>query len=114
MRLFSIQWVLPSRLYINANIFQNQGYLSNEYIVRKDLLVAPILTEADSTRGWRSVYLPSPDSWFKFNLRCDETIGSRLSARLPGGSHIEVAARIDADSSQVVDVTPMYIREGGR
>ena len=96
--------------------------MSNEYIVRKDLLVAPILTEQESNKGWRIVYLPGPDDWFKFNLSCNDPLeenrdeedflGFALSPRISGGSRLKVEARIQTDSMHLSSVTPLYIREG--
>ena len=80
-------------------------------MVRNDLLVAPILTEQDSAKGWRMVYLPGPDSWFRFNLSLDESTDNchPLSAKERGGSCIKVEARIQQDMSSI---TPMFLREG--
>jgi hypothetical protein len=99
-------------LFIAADFYsllQNQSFLSNEYIVRNDLLVAPVLKESESQQGWRSVYLPGPDSWFRSNLRWDSP-GTALREKFPGGKRIDVATRISKDNFE--DLTPMYIREG--
>ena len=90
--------------------------------MRKDLLVAPITTVEESSRGWRTVYLPRPDSWFKFNLSCNDVsmenpedndfIGYALAARIQGGRRVRVAARITTVYQDLSSIAPMYIREG--
>ena len=110
------------RKLVSGLQLQNERFLSNEYVVRKDLLVAPIVPEQESSKGWRSVYLPGPDSWFKFNLSCNDPmketekdedfLGFALGTRIFGGSRLKVEARIETDSVHPSTVTPMYIREG--
>ena len=90
---------------------QNEEFLSNEYVVGRDLLVAPITTEDESHRGWRTVYLPGPDTWFPSNLVIGK-LGIALSPRLMGGNAMRVQARIQKDVENLSKVTPMYIREG--
>ena len=90
--------------------------------MRKDLLVAPITTEEENRRGWRTVYLPKPNSWFKFNLSCndplnegqedDDFVGYALTARIQGGRRVRVEARITTVYHHMSSITPLYIREG--
>ncbi|KAF8453391.1 glycosyl hydrolases family 31-domain-containing protein [Kalaharituber pfeilii] len=88
-------------------------FLSNEYVVRNDLLIAPIMDPQCDDRGhtadyfengqWhkpirlngkRKVYLPEPNKWYPFNLRVnfDPTVDGRAGAKLEqacdGGSTI--------------------------
>ncbi|KAL8792282.1 MAG: hypothetical protein Q9195_005161 [Heterodermia aff. obscurata] len=101
---------------------ENERFLSNEFIVRKDLLVAPVTTEEESSKGWRTVYLPGPDSWFKFNLSCNDPVeekphyedfvGYALASKIPGGRRLNVDCRITTAYQHLSDITPMYIREG--
>lgn len=105
---------------MNWQSSQNESFLSTEYIVRKDLLVAPILTEQESRRGWRSVYLPGPDHWFRFNLSCEDPesktdegfFGYALQAIIPGGCRLRAEGRIQPNVTDFSKITPMYIREG--
>ncbi len=90
--------------------------------MRKDLLVAPITTEEETSRGWRTVYLPGPDSWFKFNLSCNDPlkespkdndfVGYALAPKIQGGRRVRVDARITTEYQHLSSITPMYIREG--
>ncbi len=88
--------------------------------MRQDLLIAPLMTEEDSKRGWRHIYLPRPDSWFIFNLSCtnslnEDLVRHPLEPRLHGGSEMKVEARIPSQQSDMLEiskVTPMFIREG--
>ena len=96
--------------------------MSNEFIVRKDLLVAPITTEEENRRGWRTVYLPGPNSWFKFNLSCNDPltegpddndfIGCALTTKIQGGCRLRVDAKVTAVYQRLSSITPLYIREG--
>lgn len=78
------------------------------------------MTEQESSKGWRSVYLPGPDHWFRFNLSChdpeskadEDFLGYALQASIPGGSRLRVEARIQPNLSDLSRITPMYIREG--
>lgn len=78
------------------------------------------MTEKESSKGWRSVYLPGPDHWFRFNLSChgleseegEDFLGYALDASIPGGSRLRVEARIQPNVCNLSRITPMYIREG--
>ncbi|RPA77141.1 hypothetical protein BJ508DRAFT_213076 [Ascobolus immersus RN42] len=84
---------------------------SEDYMVRKDLLVAPALIP-QAKRKTRKLYLPYPDFWFPMNLRPDDPFGVPLQSRACGGSHIEYDCRISDQESQIPFTNPMYIREG--
>ncbi|KAG0639095.1 glycosyl hydrolases family 31-domain-containing protein [Tuber brumale] len=91
--------------------------LDNEYMVRNDLLVCPVMHQQSVSGGHRSIYLPEPDGWYKFNLRVDNGRprhdGVALEKRIPGGSKFEVGARIASEPAFLPIITPMFVREGG-
>jgi alpha-glucosidase (family GH31 glycosyl hydrolase) len=99
----------------DASLFSsNEWYTAHQYLVRNDLLVAPVLYK-QSTRQKCRLYLPYPDAWFPLNLRPDtipSAPGEKLGPRATGGSYVEFDARIAFEDSQLPYVTPMYVREG--
>jgi alpha-glucosidase (family GH31 glycosyl hydrolase) len=101
-------------------IVQNQGFTRSQYLVRNDLLVAPVLLSPRSLsekrrpedRDKRRVYLPYPDEWYPMNLRPDAALGDRLLSTVNGGTHVDYGCPISAGDAQIPYTTPMYIREG--
>ncbi|RFU31057.1 hypothetical protein B7463_g5273, partial [Scytalidium lignicola] len=89
----------------------NQGYTRSQYIVRRDLLVAPALWR-HAERSTRRLYLPYPDKWFPMNLRPDDDLGDSLLPQVDGGTHVEYDCHISDVAEQMPYITPMYIREG--
>ncbi|RPA96223.1 hypothetical protein L873DRAFT_1791713 [Choiromyces venosus 120613-1] len=91
--------------------------LDNEYMVRNDLLVCPVMHQQSVAGGHRSIYLPQPDGWYKFNLRIDDGTlrhdGVPLEKRIPGGSKFEADAHIASEPAFLPNITPMFVREGG-
>lgn len=85
-------------------------------MVRNDLLVCPVMHQQSVSGGHRSIYLPQPDSWYKFNLRIDNDCprhhGVPLEKRIPGGSKFEVDAHIASEPAFLANITPMFVREG--
>lgn len=85
-------------------------------MVRNDLLVCPVMHQQSVAGGHRSIYLPQPDSWYKFNLRIDNDCprhhGVPLEKRIPGGSKFEVDAHIASEPAFLANITPMFVREG--
>jgi len=85
-------------------------------MVRNDLLVCPVMHQQSVAGGHRSIYLPQPDSWYKFNLRIDNDSprhhGVPLEKRIPGGSKFEVDAHIASEPAFLANITPMFVREG--
>lgn len=97
-------------------MFQQDWVLGNEYMVRNDLLVCPVMHRQSIAGGHRSVYLPQPDGWYKFNLRIDNGSprhhGVPLEKRIPGGSKFDVDAHIASEPAFLANITPMFVREG--
>lgn len=94
-----------------------QSFLSDEYVIGNDLLIAPIMTpQSDDqghtqnwfengqwhkpyrTHGERDVYLPQHYSWYPFNLRVNfdpnTNPGAKLSTACDGGSTIRWGGNI--------------------
>lgn len=88
----------------------NQRFTRSQYMVRNDLLVAPALDKANTSK--HRLYLPYPDTWFPMNLRPDEPLGAPLLARVDGGSRIRYNCQVSDQDGQVPYTTAMYIREG--
>lgn len=102
------------------------SYLADEYIVRNDLLVCPIMDRqkarwgsyADGVRrdyGTRNCYIPQPDNWYVFNLRAslDQTyLRQKLSKSCDGGTTFNDWDRsINNDPKHIPYITPMFVRE---
>lgn len=100
---------------LDASLFSsNEWYTAHQYVVRHDLLVAPVLYKS-SQRATRKVYLPAPDGWYQLNLRPDTdpgAPGAALGPRIRGGAYLEYDARISHEESQLPFNTPMFVREG--
>ncbi|KAH9904314.1 glycosyl hydrolases family 31-domain-containing protein [Xylariomycetidae sp. FL2044] len=98
---------------LDSSLFSaNDWYTAHQYLVRNDLLVAPVLYKQ---RPKRKLYLPHPDAWYPLNLRPDtdeSSPGEALKPKARGGSYVEFDARIAYEDSQLPYVTPMYVREG--
>lgn len=91
---------------------ESQEFLDNQYVVGRDVLVAPIMESHTVNGGQRVVYLPLPNSWYSFNLRIDGTLGVALGPAIEGGSMFGFDAYISQNPSHLPYVTPIYIREG--
>ena len=85
-------------------------FLDNEFMVRNDLLIAPVIEkESDENgHGKRDVYLPAGSRWYQFtNNRCP------LGDVIEGGSNVsEFDAHINNDPGHIPYIVPMYVREG--
>lgn len=81
-------------------------------MVRRDLLVAPVMHKEDEEGGHRKIYLPQPDNWYKFNLGIDGSLGTPLSPKIEGGSKFDVDAHIASEAAFLPQITPMFVREG--
>jgi alpha-glucosidase (family GH31 glycosyl hydrolase) len=101
------------------------SYLSDEYMVRNDLLVCPIMDPQHDQNGnydnvkrdvgRRSVYLPQPDDWYVFNLRTLQGgfLGKPLTKSYDGGSTLDWDGSINNDFEHIPYITPMFVRSGG-
>lgn len=87
-----------------------EGFLDNEFMVRQDLLIAPMLEkESDENgHGKRDVYLPAGSRWYQFvDNRCP------LPAVIEGGTNVcEFDAHISSEPGHIPYIVPMYVREG--
>ncbi|KAH8895231.1 hypothetical protein GQ53DRAFT_855393 [Thozetella sp. PMI_491] len=97
----------------------DRSLFSADYLVRNDLLVAPLLrpesAKANLPENERSnhvVYLPYPDDWYAMNLRPDDPLGVALLRKVQGGSRITYYCPIRYQDDELPYITPMYIREG--
>ena len=89
---------------------QSKKFSTNGYIVRNELLVAPIMTEQDWSGGWRSVYLRRPDGWFRSKFSCTTALDTDLMhhplyKRIYGGIEMKVEARIPNNLSDISDIS---------
>ncbi|KAI1098294.1 glycosyl hydrolases family 31-domain-containing protein [Jackrogersella minutella] len=100
---------------LDSSLFSaNEWYTAHQYLVRNDLLVAPVLYK-QSQRTTRKLYLPYPDAWYPMNLRPDtdpSAPGAPLEPKARGGSYVIYDSHIAYEDSQLPYITPMYIREG--
>ncbi|KAF8467697.1 glycosyl hydrolases family 31-domain-containing protein [Kalaharituber pfeilii] len=93
---------------------ETQDFLDNQYVCRRDILVAPIFQPKNVNPGEnRDVYLPLGYFWYPSNLRPWDDQGEALGDAVEGGSVIDYYAPITNDYKQFPYVCPMFIREGG-
>ncbi|HEU5383818.1 MAG TPA: TIM-barrel domain-containing protein [Ktedonobacteraceae bacterium] len=86
------------------------AFIDDQFFVRNDLLVAPILEPQSQARegGKRDVYLPTGHGWYTFmdNKR-------PLAPAIEGGATVrEFDARIDPSSDHMGFHVPLYVRAG--
>ncbi|MGK0291360.1 MAG: alpha-glucosidase (family GH31 glycosyl hydrolase), partial [bacterium] len=84
-------------------------FLSNQFFLGKDLLIAPILEkESDGNHGKRNIYLPSKSQWYSFKGN-----DQALDHAIDGGTEIfDYDARITPDLNHIPFILPMYARSG--
>jgi len=93
---------------------ETQKFLDNQYVVRRDILVAPIMQSSIDNPGEnRDVYLPLGYFWYPSNLRPWDDQGVALESAVEGGSVINYTAKITGNYADFAYITPVYIREGG-
>lgn len=84
-------------------------FLNNEFFVRKDFLVAPVLRpqSENNNGGKRDVYLPKGSYWYNF---VNNSIP--LNAATEGGTTVrDFDANINTDGQHINFIVPIYIRE---
>lgn len=86
------------------------SFLNNEFMVRNDLLVAPVLERETEENGYgkRDVYLPSGSNWYQFmNGKYP------LNKAIEGGTNVsEFDAHISEEQYHIPFIVPVYVREG--
>lgn len=85
-------------------------FMDNQFLVREDLLIAPVIDKQAGENDWgrRDIYLPATSDWYAF------TDGGRpLAAAVEGGRTIAgYDAHIDSDPNHIPYIVPMYVRAG--
>ena len=83
-------------------------FLNNEFFVRKDFLVAPVLRpQSESNGGKRDVYLPQGSYWYNFKNNVQS-----LSYAEEGGTVLrDFDANINTQGQHINFIVPMYVRE---
>ncbi|NER38426.1 MAG: alpha-glucosidase [Oscillatoria sp. SIO1A7] len=83
-------------------------FLNNEFFVRKDLLIAPVLRpQSQSNGGKRDVYLPKGSYWYNFKNNVQA-----LGYGVEGGTTIrDYDANINTEGQHINFIVPMYVRE---
>jgi alpha-glucosidase len=83
-------------------------FISNQFFVRKDLLVAPLVSPQSQIGDRRDVYLPAGSNWYSF---MDNT--RPLAAKVEGGTTVrDFYAPLEASPERIGFVVPLYVREG--
>ena len=93
-----------------ALINDRAEFMDTEFMVRNDLLAAPILEKQSASNGYgkRDVYLPAGSSWYQFmdNKR-------PLGKAIKGGTNIsEFDAHISDEAGHIPYILPLYVRAG--
>ncbi len=85
-------------------------FLNNEFFVRKDLLIAPVLhpQSENNNNGKRDVYLPQGSDWYGFVNN-----SMPLGAATEGGTTVrDFDANINLNDNHIHFIVPMYVRAG--
>jgi len=85
-------------------------FLNNEFFVRKDLLIAPVLRPEyeDNNNGRRDVYLPEGSNWYNF---VDNSMP--LEPAIEGGTTIrDFDANLNLDGDHIHFIVPIFVRAG--
>lgn len=85
-------------------------FLNDEFFVRKDLLVAPVLRpqSEDNNGGKRDIYLPAGSDWYNFTNNC-----MPLGSVYEGGTMIrEFDANINTNGNHINFIVPLFVRAG--
>ncbi|MEQ9668948.1 TIM-barrel domain-containing protein [Coleofasciculus sp. G2-EDA-02] len=87
-----------------------EQFLNDEFFVRKDLLIAPVLhpQSENNNNGKRDVYLPQGSDWYGF-VNNSMPLGSVVE----GGTTIrDFDANINLNGDHIHFIVPMYVRAG--
>lgn len=87
-----------------------EAFLNNEFFVREDMLIAPVLEpqSQDNNHGKRDVYLPSGSNWYCF---MDNTMP--LSFAVEGGTMVrDFDANLNLNGYHIHFIVPIYVRAG--
>jgi alpha-glucosidase len=79
-------------------------FLSTQFFVGNNLLVAPIL---DKSKKMRDVYLPAGSNWY-----CFMDNKQPLATPVEGDTTINYNADISEDDNHLPFTLPLYVREG--
>lgn len=85
-------------------------FLNDEFFVRKDLLIAPVLRpqSEDNNNGRRDVYVPEGSNWYCF---VDNVMP--LGAATEGGTTIrDFDANLNTNGDHIHFIVPIYVRAG--
>jgi alpha-glucosidase len=84
-------------------------FLNDEFFVRKDFLVAPVLRpQSESNGGKRDVYLPQGSYWYNFKDNVQA-----LDSAVEGGTTIrDFDANINTEGQHIHFIVPIYVRAG--
>jgi alpha-glucosidase len=85
-------------------------FLNNQFFVRNDLLIAPIIEKQSTQNGFgkRDIYLPAGSRWYQF---MDNK--KPLLQPIDGGTTIkDYDAHIEGSNEHMPFILPMYVREG--
>lgn len=86
------------------------SFLNTEFMVRDQLLVAPVLEKGSEANGYgkRDVYLPAGNDWYQFTNH-----ERPLLPKIEGGTTIsDFDASIYDDPRHLPYIVPMYVKEG--
>ncbi len=85
-------------------------FLDDQFFVRKDLLVAPVLDPQRVGQGKRDVYLPAGPNLYWYSFMDNKR---PLLPRIEGGTTVlDFDAHIDASSDHMSFIVPMFVRAG--
>jgi alpha-glucosidase len=85
-------------------------FLDDEFFLRHDILVAPVLDPQSAENGYgkRDVYLPATSNWYTFKDNKQP-----LDAAINGGTTIRsFNASLNADPQHIPFIVPIFVREG--
>ncbi len=97
----------------DAALFNDkQEFLNTEFMVRNEILVAPILEKESCASGGkagkRDIYLPAGNKWYQFKNH-----KSPLADAVEGGTTVcDFDATINSDEGHIPYIVPLYVKEG--